>query len=172
MAAAVSRTGGYPRLLAASVRQSRRGVPENRDKTNPRAAAPPREAAAPVRSTHGHRQAEGVTMSRMVERKDWQGYFDRVSKGLEEVKAELEVAGLAGLGDRVAAEWIPLIGITYDRKDDLVDLALDPLDHMIRKPREIWVDENGASLESVEVIDGDDVHHIARFRDPLRLPAP
>jgi hypothetical protein len=111
-------------------------------------------------------------MSRKVERNEWQGYFDRVSKGLEEVKAELEVAGLAGLGNRVAAEWIPLIGITYDRKDDLVDLALDPLDHMIRKPREIWVDESGASLASVEVIDGDDVHHIARFRAPLRLPAP
>jgi hypothetical protein len=111
-------------------------------------------------------------MSRMVDRKEWQGYFDRVSKGLADAKAELAVAGLVGLGEQVAAEWVPLIGITYDRKDDLVDLALDPLDHMIRKPREIWVDENGASLESVEVIDGDDVHHIARFRAPLRMPAP
>jgi hypothetical protein len=111
-------------------------------------------------------------MSRKVERQEWQGYFDRVSKGIEDEKAELEVAGLAGLGDQIAAQWIPVIGITYDRKDDLVDLALDPLDHMIRKPREIWVDESGASLESVEVIDSDNVHHIARFRHPLRLPAP
>jgi hypothetical protein len=110
-------------------------------------------------------------MSRKVDRKEWQGYFDRVSRGLEDVRAELAVAGLVGLADQVAAEWIPLIGITYDRKDDLVDLALDPLDHMIRKPREIWVDEKEATLESVEVIDGDNVHHIARFRDPLRLPA-
>jgi hypothetical protein len=110
-------------------------------------------------------------MSRKLERQEWQGYFDRVSRGLEDVRAELAVSGLAGLGDQIAAEWIPLIGITYDRKDDLVDLALDPLDHMIRKPREISVDESGASLASVEVVDGDNVHHIARFREPLPLPA-
>ena len=51
--------------------------------------------------------------------------------------AEIEVASLS-LGDQVEAEWLPLHGITYDPNDDLVEVALEGLDHMIRKPREIY----------------------------------
>jgi Family of unknown function (DUF5335) len=39
-------------------------------------------------------------------------------------RAEIEVASLA-LGDQVEAEWLPLLGIAYDPKDDLVQVALE-----------------------------------------------
>jgi hypothetical protein len=38
--------------------------------------------------------------------------------------AEIEVASL-DLGDQIQAEWLPLIGITYDPNDDVVEVALD-----------------------------------------------
>ena len=72
---------------------------------------------------------------RRLERPEWRPFFDVISKLLEAKVAEVEVASL-DLGDQTQAEWLPLLGITYDPRDDVVDIALDGLDHMIRKPRE------------------------------------
>jgi hypothetical protein len=38
------------------------------------------------------------------------------------------ICGLA-LGDQIAANWLPLLGITYEPKDDLLEIALEGLDH-------------------------------------------
>ena len=45
------------------------------------------------------------------------------------------------MGNQVRSDWLPLIGVTYDPKDGLVEIALEGLDHMIRGPREIYVEE-------------------------------
>lgn len=44
-------------------------------------------------------------------------------------QAEIEVA-LLDIGDQIEAEWVPLLGITYDPKDDPVVVLLDGLDHL------------------------------------------
>jgi len=93
--------------------------------------------------------------ARKLDKKEWQAFFDRISKLLEGKRAEIEVASLA-LGDQVEAEWLPLLGIVYDRKGDLVEVALDGLDHMIRKPREIYVDVDGEGLLSLEIVDAEE----------------
>jgi hypothetical protein len=46
------------------------------------------------------------------------------------------------------------------------------VDHLIIKPREVWVEEKGLELSSLEVIDADDVRQIVVLRDALMLPAP
>jgi Family of unknown function (DUF5335) len=71
-----------------------------------------------------------------------------MSKALLGKWAEIEVASL-DLGDKIVAERVPQLGITYDSKDDLVDVALDRFNHLIRRPREITVDESLTGLESV-----------------------
>jgi hypothetical protein len=106
-----------------------------------------------------------------LERETWQGFFDDVSRTLEGKTAEVEIDGLA-IGAQIAAEWLPMIGIVYDHRDDLVEIALEGLDHLIRRPREIYVDCVGTELHSMEVIDSDDVRHIVRLRDPLLLSPP
>ena len=90
---------------------------------------------------------------------------------LEGKRAEIEVLSLR-LGDQVEAEWLPLLGIVYDPKDDIVEVALDGLDHMIRKPREIYVEDGAQGLLALEIVDADDVRQIIKLRDPLALPAP
>jgi hypothetical protein len=99
----------------------------------------------------------------------WHAYFDRISKLVAGKQAEIEVASLK-LGDQIEAEWVPLLGITYDPKNDLVEVLLEGLDHLIRNPRDIFVDQGPAGLTSMEVIDTDDVRQIIRLRDPLMLP--
>ena len=108
---------------------------------------------------------------RRLEKPQWRPFFDTMSKILEANVAEVEVASL-DLGDRTQAEWLPLIGTTYDPRDDAVEIALDGLDHMIRKPREIFLDDGVAGLTSLEIVDADGVRQIVKLNDQLILPAP
>jgi hypothetical protein len=106
-----------------------------------------------------------------LEKDAWHPYFDIMSKALLGKQAEVAVESLQ-LGNQIEAEWLPLLGITYDPKSDLVEVVMEGLDHMIRHPREVYVDVEAAGLKSVEVIDDDDVHQIITLRDPVALPPP
>jgi hypothetical protein len=106
---------------------------------------------------------------RKLDKKEWQTYFDRISKGLEAEEAEIEVMSLT-LGDQHEAEWLPLLGITYEPKGDMLGVAFEGLDHMIPKPREIWVDEQNRGIASVEIIDAAGIRQIVKLRDQLLLP--
>jgi len=108
---------------------------------------------------------------RALVKPEWQSYCDRVSKGLAGERAQIEVTGLT-LGDQIAAKWLPLIGITYDPKDDLLEIALEGLDHLIHKPREILVDDGPEGLKSMEIVDSDQNRQIVKLMEPLMLPAP
>jgi hypothetical protein len=99
---------------------------------------------------------------------EWRPFFDRMSKALVGKWAEIDVASL-DLGDQIVAEWIPILGITYDAKDDLLDVALDRASHLIRHPQDIVVEETSAGLLSVAVVDEDGVRHIVRLKEPLML---
>jgi hypothetical protein len=107
---------------------------------------------------------------RKLEKSEWRSFFDGISKLLEGKQAEIEVASLA-LGDQIEAEWLPLLGLAYDPKDDLFEVALDGVDHMIPKPREIYVDDGVGGLMSIEIVDADGTKQIIKLRDPLMLPA-
>jgi hypothetical protein len=108
---------------------------------------------------------------RNLEKPEWTTYFNRVARGLLGKRAEIEVASLS-LGDQLEAEWVPILGISYDsRKDDIV-ISLDGLEHFIHQPRTVYVDEELAELTSFEIIDSEGVSHIVRLREPLMLPAP
>jgi hypothetical protein len=85
--------------------------------------------------------------------------------------AEVEVASL-DLGDQITAEWIPLLGITYDSRDDLLDVAFDRANHLIRHPSQIVVDETAAGLASIAVLDAEGVRQVVRLKEPVRLPPP
>jgi len=107
---------------------------------------------------------------RKLPRADWRSFFDRMSKVLLGKRVEIEVASL-DLGDQIVAEWVPLVGITYDSKDDLLDVALDRANRLIRRPQDIEVEESGGELKSVAVLDAEGVRHVVRLKAPMMLPA-
>src|SRR5258705_8169633 len=94
-----------------------------------------------------------------VPHSEWQGFFDRMSKALLGKWAEIEVASL-DLGDQIVAEWVPMLGITYDARDDLLDIALDRSSHLIRHPQEIVAEEAAIGLASIGVIDADGTRQV------------
>jgi hypothetical protein len=110
-------------------------------------------------------------MQSTVPQAEWRDFFDRMSKALTGKWAEIEVASL-DLGDQIAAEWVPMLGITYDSKDDLLDVALDRYDHLIRHPKQIVVDEDQGGVASVAVVDADGTTQIVRMKQPLMVSVP
>jgi hypothetical protein len=107
--------------------------------------------------------------ARRLDKKEWKPFFEIVSRVLGAKQAEIEVLSL-DLGDQVEAEWLPLLGLTYDPKNDLLDVALEGLDHLIRQPREIYVEDGGIGLASLAVVDAEGARQIVKLRDPMALP--
>src|SRR4051812_1289562 len=104
-----------------------------------------------------------------LEKAEWRPFFARMAKALVGKRAEIEIASLT-LGHQIEAEWLPLLGITYEPKTDTLDIALDGLDHLIEHPHEIYVDASGMELRNIEIIDCEGVAQIVRLRDALMLP--
>ena len=102
---------------------------------------------------------------------EWREFFDRFSSGLAGKQAEIEVASL-DLGDQIVAGWIPLHGITYDTANDLLDVSLDGLTHLIRHPRDIVIEEAASGITSVAIALRDGSRQVIRLKQPLMLPAP
>jgi hypothetical protein len=115
-----------------------------------------------------------VMISRRLEKSEWKPLFDLLSKYIVQGKrAEIEIAGL-DLGDQVEAEWLPLSGIVYDHKDDIVEVALgdgdNHVDHIIRGPREIYFVEDAGRFISLDILDANGRHQIVKVKDFMMLP--
>jgi hypothetical protein len=107
---------------------------------------------------------------RQLARAQWQAYLDRVSAALGAELVQVEVTGL-GLGDQVEADWIPLVGLSYEPKGDVLTVAAERMQHLIHHPTQIHVDHDMDWLHGIEVVDAEGNHHIITLRDALRLPA-
>ena len=107
----------------------------------------------------------------VIEKAAWRSFFDRLSRVLDGQRAEVEVASL-GLGHQIAAEWAPILGFSYDAKDDIMSMAVGGLDPLISRPQAVSSRLHGAAVESLAVTDHAGTLHIVRFREPLLLPPP
>lgn len=105
-------------------------------------------------------------------RERWQSSFDQVSKSLHGQRVKVEVVGPGDLGDRIAADWIALQGLTFDPHDDALTVFADGLEHRVRHPSRIDVEAEGVSVSSVQAVDGEGRRHIVLLSEPLSLPAP
>ncbi len=108
---------------------------------------------------------------RKLDKENWGPYFDRLSKNLPVEQAEIKVSSL-NLGNQTEAEWLRIMGVTYDHKNDILVISLDGLEHIIHRPKVIFVDEINGVLKSFEAMDADDVQHIVQLRKPLALRSP
>jgi hypothetical protein len=105
---------------------------------------------------------------RALPRAEWRRYCDRVSKEVAGRRVELDVASL-DLGARVEARWLPLVGLVFDARGDVLEIALNGRGHSILAPRDILLEETDRGLVSIEIVAADDTVETLRFREPLRL---
>jgi hypothetical protein len=91
---------------------------------------------------------------------------------LDASRAKIEVT-FRNLGDQIEKERAPLIGITYDPKDDIIDIAPeDDVDHIANHPKELIADIDDVSINALQITDTDGRRHVVRLRGALMLPAP
>lgn len=84
------------------------------------------------------------TNSYAIPRERWSSYFDTFAKRFlrDEVPevATIHVADGAR-GRQRAVSGVRVLGITYDRRDHVLDVALEGLDHLVLRPVAIWARE-------------------------------
>jgi len=108
--------------------------------------------------------------TRTLKKSDWQSYFDRMGGALEGKRASVEITSPT-LGDQWAAKRLPLFGIAYDPKDDLIEVAMEGVEHLVHHPQAVMVEEQGAGIASLEIVAQDGAREIVMFHDPLMLQA-
>ena len=108
---------------------------------------------------------------RRLARAEWPEFCARASRSYLGKQVELEVLS-ADIGCQVQVHGLPLIGLSYDPKDDLIELFVGELSHLIRTPRRLYVDEDPLGITSFHVVDLDDTRCIVTLHEPLMLPPP
>lgn len=104
---------------------------------------------------------------RELKRDEWRTYFDDFSRDLIKEKrtdyAEIRVLSTED-GAQPETSWVPLSGLTYDHRDDLLEVQVKGLDHLIFHPSQIYVDETSGTLGSLEIIQADGTKQIIELR--------
>ena len=67
---------------------------------------------------------------RKPKKSEWRAYCDRLSKNLANIRSEPVTASLV-VNHHGVAEWVPLLGITYEPKQDLFEIMLQDLEHWV-----------------------------------------
>jgi Family of unknown function (DUF5335) len=105
--------------------------------------------------------------SRQLDKPEWQGFCDRLSRGSLAGGSMGETASLV-VNEEVVAEWVPLLGVAYDRPSDAFDIILDGLEHRVRAPRLFYVDEGPRGVAALEIIDGANLRHTLKMSHPVK----
>jgi hypothetical protein len=105
---------------------------------------------------------------RALTRSEWRRFCDNVSKAIAGRSVELDVTSL-NLGEKVEARWLPLLGMVFDARGDVLEIALDGIGHSILSPRELLLEETERGLVAIEIVGTGDTVETLRFREPLRL---
>ncbi len=108
---------------------------------------------------------------RRLERSEWRGFCIHATRGFLGKQVEIELVSLQ-LGSQLEARRLPLLGMAYDAKSDVLELLLGELDHLIQAPREFYVDEEVLGVISLQIVDAEGARQIVTLRDPLMLPGP
>jgi hypothetical protein len=108
---------------------------------------------------------------RKLERNEWYGFCLRASRGFVGKHVEIEIVSLQ-IGSQFEARRLPLLGMAYDPKSDVLEMLIGELDHLVRAPRELYVDEELFGISSLQIIDAEGIRQIITLHEPLMLPAP
>ena len=105
----------------------------------------------------------------ILEKDRWADELIRLWKQLDGKEIMIEVEALR-LGDQIEAEHVPLKGLSYDPKDDVVQVWVGELDHMIYHPTQIMLalDDDGR-LMGIDITDADGEQHLIEPLEPVAL---
>jgi hypothetical protein len=118
------------------------------------------------------------TTTRELERASWPAYFDSIASSIEGMLVTVELMG-EQLGDQTDIERLPVQAISYDPRDDVLEVAVGGrgtrypvvLRHFISSPTAISVEELEGRPSAILVTDPDGVRTLIRLFEPEMLEA-
>ena len=118
------------------------------------------------------------TTTRELERASWPAYFDSITQSIEGMLVTVEVMD-EQLGDQTDVERLPVQAISYDPRDDVLEVAVGGrgtrypvvLRHFISSPTAISVEELEGRPSAILVTDPDGVRTLIRLFEPEMLEA-
>jgi hypothetical protein len=105
------------------------------------------------------------------DRSEWCDVCAVISIALLGKRAEIEVVSPDG-GLLVGAQWLPMIGISFDPVNEELKIMLDGVDHLVFQPREMYFDFGFGGVQSLGILDNQNAWQIVLLRDPVMLPRP
>lgn len=153
--------GGLHRLLAAvPVLGARSEAPMQESPQSPHSS--PTNRTDPTMSTLDPSDASagnGKGITRQIPPFEWTGFLDaftRIHLGTSAERATIEVHSLSG-GDQIYAQGARLLSVSYDPRGDILDVELQDVDHLIFRPRELWIQEGGVGdrIATLRIVDDD-----------------
>ena len=102
---------------------------------------------------------------------DWSEFFDSVSASLQGKRIDIEIDA-PDIGAQVEAQKLSLNGLSYDRRDDIVAIDTEAIEHLVHAPQQIYISGDEDAFDSMQITVADGGKHIVSFSEPLALPAP
>lgn len=106
-----------------------------------------------------------------LERKQWPAFCAGISTSLAGKRADIAIASQT-LGVQVKTRELPVVGLVYDARSDILEVVLDGIEHIVMHPRDLYVDYGPGGVASLAIVDRDHAWQIVMLHDPLMLPAP
>jgi hypothetical protein len=96
------------------------------------------------------------------------GYLEVFTKrfldGVRPRAVDVEILEIE-LGDQLPIVGARLVGITYDRHKDTIELALDSGDHRVEQPRSVWaIEESDGFISVIRLVTRDGHEEIVSVR--------
>jgi len=109
-----------------------------------------------------------MSASKLIPREQWTSYFDAFSKRFlrdrNRESATVEVLSRE-LGAQEAMHNIRVLGVSYDHRDQVLDIALEDVDHLVLRPTEIWtVEQPNGFVSEIAVTREDGTQEIIHLR--------
>ncbi|MCB0719501.1 MAG: DUF5335 family protein [Bacteroidetes bacterium] len=106
--------------------------------------------------------------AKKIDKGEWMSFFSALAQDHRRRKqvdyAEVRIMSRE-IGVQKEVSWLPLIGITYDQRNDVIDLSVENMNHMIQHPKEVFVDDGGnGHVRSIEVMRNDGIVELIEIR--------
>lgn len=116
-----------------------------------------------------------MATTKKLPKDEWASYFDTFSKkflrDLNPEDARIEVIS-PDIGAQEQVNHVRVQGITYDRKDNVFEIAVKHLDHLVYNPKEIWVEEEeNGFVNTIEIVRDDGTREIIELKQVGIQPA-
>lgn len=108
---------------------------------------------------------------RQLARDDWHNFLEELTSTVRGRQTVVEVAS-ADLGDQRLVENVPLLGLSYDARGDILEIEFETIGHRVASPTDLFVDQPPAGMIGLEIVGKDGTRTILRLQEPLLLPEP